>query len=298
LDVIDLIQSMTGFGQASRAFNEYQLQVEVKSVNHRYLEMNIRLPRQWSRLEDAVKQKLRSCLQRGKVDAFVSIVHQKADDHVVTLDWSLAEAYFNAAQQLRTKFGLPDTLSIQDFLQIPELIKLGESTNDNDPLIQEQVLACLDDALLELYLMRQTEGKHLQTDLAARLTILGNLHQSMHLLAPKVIEQFRQKLRIRMQEALESIQYDEQRLLQEVLLHIDRTNVDEELTRLESHFQQFSKLLQAGEPVGRKLDFLLQEMNREINTIGSKANDSDLINDVVEMKAELEKMREQVQNIQ
>jgi uncharacterized protein (TIGR00255 family) len=298
LDVIELIQSMTGFGQASRAFNEYQLQVEVKSVNHRYLEMNIRLPKQWSRLEDAVKQKLRSCLQRGKVDAFVSIVRQTADNQVVKLDWPLAEAYFNAAQQLRTKFGLSDTLSIQDFLQIPELIKLGEPSYDDNPVLQEQMLTCLDDALLELNLMRQTEGEHLRTDLAARLTILRALHQSMHLLAPKVIEQYRQKLRIRLQDALEGIPYDEQRLLQEVLLYIDRTNVDEELTRLESHFQQFSQLLQAGEPVGRKLDFLLQEMNREVNTIGSKANDSDLINIVVEMKAELEKMREQVQNIQ
>jgi uncharacterized protein (TIGR00255 family) len=296
--VSELIQSMTGFGQASLAFKEYQLQVEVKSVNHRYLEMNIRLPRQWSRLEDAVKQKLRSSLQRGKLDAFVSIVRQTTENHVVTLDWSLADAYYNAAQQLRTKFGLPDTLTIQDFLQIPELIKLGEPSNDVDPLLQEQMLTCIDDALLELNLMRQTEGKHLQTDLAARLAILRALHQSMQLSAPKVIEQYRQKLRIRLQDALAGLPYDEQRLLQEVALHIDRTNVDEELTRLESHFQQFSQLLEAKEPVGRKLDFLLQEMNREVNTIGSKANDSDLINDVVEMKAELEKMREQVQNIQ
>ncbi|WP_227013443.1 YicC/YloC family endoribonuclease [Paenibacillus psychroresistens] len=294
----ELIQSMTGFGQASLAFKEYQLQVELKSVNHRYLEMTIRLPRQWSRLEDAVKQRVRSSLQRGKLDAFVSIVRQTAENHVVTLDWSLAEAYYNAAQQLRTKFGLPDTLTIQDLLQIPELIKLGEPSNDVDPLLQDQMLSCLDEALVELNLMRQTEGKHLQTDLATRLAALRALHQSMQLLAPKVIEQYRQKLRIRLQDALEGIPYDEQRLLQEVALHIDRTNVDEELTRLESHFQQFSQLLQAIEPVGRKLDFLLQEMNREVNTIGSKANDSDLINDVVEMKAELEKMREQVQNIQ
>jgi uncharacterized protein (TIGR00255 family) len=250
------------------------------------------------RLEDAVKQKLRTSLQRGKLDAFVSIIRQSPDNHVVTLDWSLAEAYYNAAQQLRTKFGLLDTLTIQDFLQIPELIKLGEPSNDVDPLLLEQVLSCLDDALIELNLMRKAEGKHLQADLAARLAILRALHQSMQLLAPKVIEQYRQKLRIRLQDALEGIPFDEQRLLQEVALHIDRTNVDEELTRLESHFQQFSQLLQAIEPVGRKLDFLLQEMNREVNTIGSKANDSDLINDVVEMKAELEKMREQVQNIQ
>jgi uncharacterized protein (TIGR00255 family) len=289
---------MTGFGQASRAFNDYQLQVEVKSVNHRYLEMQIRLPREWSRLEDAVKQKLRSCLNRGKVDVFVSIVRQTADNQVVTLDWSLAEAYFNAAQRLRTKFGLPDTLSIQDFLQIPGLFNLGEPSNEDEPLLQEQTISCLDDALLGLNQMRQTEGEHLKTDLAARMTILRALHQSIHLIAPKVIEQLQQKLRIRLHDALEGIAYDEQRLLQEVLFHIDRTNVDEELTRLESHFQQFSNLLQAGEPVGRKLDFLLQEINREVNTIGSKANDSDLINDVVEMKAELEKMREQVQNIQ
>jgi uncharacterized protein (TIGR00255 family) len=296
--VNELIQSMTGFGQASRAFNNYQLQVEVKSVNHRYLEMNVRLPREWVRLEDAIKQKLRAQLQRGKVDAFVSIVNQSSDKSVVTLDWSLAEAYYNAAQQLGTRFGLPDTMTIQDFLQIPELIKLGEATIEVDPLIQEQVLSCLDNALAEMQTMRQAEGDFLQNDLAARLVLLQSLHQSMRSSAPKVIEQYRQKLRIRIQTVMEGMSFDEQRLVQEVVLHTDRTNVDEELTRLDSHFQQFNLLLQAEEPVGRKLDFLLQEMNREVNTIGSKANDSDLINDVVEMKAELEKMREQVQNIQ
>ena len=289
---------MTGFGQASRAFNDYLIQIEIKSVNHRYLEMTVRLPREWARIEEAVKLKLRGFLQRGKVDAFVSIVHQKSGNNEVELDWSLAEAYYNAAQQLRTRFGLPDTLTIQDFLQIPELIKLGDSIKENDPLVQEQVLICLEHALVEMQAMRQTEGNHLQNDLAARLTGLQTIHQSMHYLAPKVIEQYRQKLRIRIQAVMEGISFDEQKLIQEVMYHADRTNIDEELTRLDSHFQQFKHLLQVGEPVGRKLDFLLQEMNREVNTIGSKANDSDLINDVVEMKAELEKMREQVQNIQ
>jgi uncharacterized protein (TIGR00255 family) len=216
----------------------------------------------------------------------------------VTLDWSLAEAYFNAAQQLRAKFGLTDTLSIQDFLQIPELIKLSEPSKEEDPSLHEEMLTCLDDALQELLIMRKSEGNHLHLDLVARLGTLQTLHQSLHALAPKATEQYRQKLQIRMLEVLNGLPYDEHRLIQEVVLHTDRTNVDEELTRLDSHFQQFSQLLKAGEPVGRKLDFLLQELNREVNTIGSKANDSDMINDVVEMKAELEKMREQVQNIQ
>jgi uncharacterized protein (TIGR00255 family) len=293
-----MIQSMTGFGQASRAFGEYRLQIEVKSVNHRYLEINIRLPREWMRLEDAVKQKLRSYLQRGKLDAYVNIVRETMEGPKVTLDWSLAEAYFNAAQQLRAKFGLTDTLSIQDFLQIPELIKLSEPSKEEDPNLQEEMLACLDDALQELLIMRKSEGNHLHLDLAARLGTLQTLHQSLHASAPKAIEQYRQKLQNRMLEVLNGLPYDEHRLIQEVVLHMDRTNVDEELTRLDSHFQQFSQLLKAEEPIGRKLDFLLQELNREVNTIGSKANDSDMINDVVAMKAELEKMREQVQNIQ
>lgn len=296
--MIELTQSMTGFGQASRAFNEYQVQVEIKSVNHRYLEMNVRLPREWTRLEDTIKQKLRTCVQRGKVDASVSIVREASGNQAVSLDWSIAEAYYDAAQQLRVKFGLPDTLSIQDLLRIPELIKLSEAPKETDPFVQEQLLACLDEAMLEIQVMRQSEGKHLQQDLAARLLIVQTLLQSMRHLAPKVIEQYRQKLRIRIQDAMDGMSFDEQRLIQEVLIHADRINVDEELTRLDSHFKQFNQLLQVGELVGRKLDFLLQEMNREVNTIGSKANDSDLINDVVEMKAELEKMREQVQNIQ
>jgi uncharacterized protein (TIGR00255 family) len=289
---------MTGYGQASRGFGEYRLQVELKSVNHRYLEINVRLPREWLRLEDAVKQKLRVSLQRGKVDVFVNIARDDLVSHVVTIDWSLAEAYFNAAQQLKAKFGLSDTLSIQDFLQVPELIKLSDPTEAGNLLVQEQILHCLEDALQELWTMRRTEGNHLTNDLAERLSVIQSIHQLMRNLAPKVVEQYRNKLRIRMRELLEGMPYDENRLMQEVVIHTDRTNVDEELTRLESHFQQFDQLLKAGEPVGRKLDFLLQEMNREVNTVGSKANDSELIQSVVEMKAELEKMREQVQNIQ
>jgi uncharacterized protein (TIGR00255 family) len=289
---------MTGYGQASREFLEYRLQVELKSVNHRYLEMNVRLPREWLRLEDAVKQRLRFSLQRGKVDAFVGIVREDLASHVVTVDWSLAEAYFNAARQIREKFGLSDTLSIQDFLQVPELIKLSDPITAENPLVQEQILHCVEDALQELLTMRRTEGNHLNTDLAERLAVIQSLHQLMQNLAPNVVVLYRNKLRIRMQELMEGMPYDENRLIQEVVIHTDRTNVDEELTRLESHFQQFNQLLKAGEPVGRKLDFLLQEMNREVNTIGSKANDSELIQCVVEMKAELEKMREQVQNIQ
>jgi uncharacterized protein (TIGR00255 family) len=296
--VIGLTQSMTGYGQALREFGEYHLQVELKSVNHRYLEMNVRLPREWLRVEDAVKQKLRYSLQRGKVDVFISITSEALDSHKVKVDWALAEGYFDAAQQLRAKFGLPDTLSIQDFLQVPELIQLSEPTKKENPAVQEQMLLCLEDALQELLTMRRAEGNHLIIDLAERLAVLRSLHEAMQNLAPKVVEQYRYKLRSRMQELMDGMPYDENRLLQEVVIHTDRTNVDEELTRLESHFQQFKQLLKVEEPVGRKLDFLLQEMNREVNTIGSKANDSDLIQHVVEMKAELEKMREQVQNIQ
>jgi uncharacterized protein (TIGR00255 family) len=156
----------------------------------------------------------------------------------------------------------------------------------------------MDEALRELISMRNAEGSHLHTDLITRLQTLHVLLQSMRKTAPQVIELYRQKLRIRMQELLDGVPHDEHRMLQELLLYADRTNVEEELTRLESHFNQFSLLLDAEEPVGRKLDFLLQEINREVNTIGSKANDSDLLNDVVDLKAEIEKMREQVQNIQ
>jgi uncharacterized protein (TIGR00255 family) len=298
LDVRELMQSMTGFGQASGSYGDYHLQVELKSVNHRFLELNLRLSKERMGLEEVLKQKLKSALQRGKVDAFVSIERSTAPEANLILNWPLAEAYYNAAQQLKSRFSLSDALVIQDLLHIPELFKQQHSLTDADPILQEQVIKCMDEALRELISMRNAEGSHLHTDLITRLQALHVLLQSMRKTAPQVIEQYRQKLRIRVQDLLDGLPYDEYRMLQEVLLYADRTNVDEELTRLESHFNQFSQLLDADEPVGRKLDFLLQEINREVNTIGSKANDNDLINDVVEMKAEIEKLREQVQNIQ
>ncbi|MDB5053748.1 MAG: hypothetical protein JWM44_1798 [Bacilli bacterium] len=289
---------MTGFGQAIQTNEGYRLQVELKSVNHRFLEMNIRLPREWIRLEDVLKQKIRSVVHRGKVDVFVNIYRETLVDQKVILDWSLAEAYFNAAQQLRAKFGLPDTFSIQDLLHIPDLITLSDQPDEANPAIQDSLLACTENALRELLFMRDAEGKHLHADLMLRLQVLKSLHQSMQVLAPKVVEQYKIKLQTRIQEMLEGKPLDEYRILQEAAIYADRSNIDEELTRLDSHFQQFTRLLVHEDPSGRKLDFLLQEMNREVNTIGSKANHTDLLNDVVEMKAELEKMREQVQNIQ
>jgi uncharacterized protein (TIGR00255 family) len=298
VDVRVLMQSMTGFGQASGSYGDYRVQVELKSVNNRFLEVNLRLPREWMGLEEVLKQKLRADLQRGKVDAFVNIERSTIPEPNLILDWPLAEAYYNAAQQLRARFGLPDSLTIQDLMHIPELFKPQYSLAEADPELRELAIKCMDKALRELLLMRNTEGSHLHTDLVTRLQVLQALQQSMRKTAPQVIEQYRQKLRIRLQELLDGQPHDEQRMLQEVLLYADRTNVDEELTRLESHYSQFSRLLDADEPVGRKLDFLLQEINREVNTIGAKANDSDLLIDVIDMKAEIEKMREQVQNIQ
>jgi uncharacterized protein (TIGR00255 family) len=234
----------------------------------------------------------------GKVDAFVNIERSTISPPNLILDWPLAEAYYIAAQQLSARFGLPDSLAIQDLMHIPELFKPQHSLVEADSELRELAVKCMDEALRELLMMRKAEGGHLHSDLITRLQALQALQRSMRKTAPQVIEQYRQKLRIRMQELLDGQPHDEQRLLQEVLLYADRTNVDEELTRLDSHYSQFSRLLDAEEPVGRKLDFLLQEINREVNTIGSKANDSDIVIDVIDMKAEIEKMREQVQNIQ
>ena len=294
-----MIQSMTGYGQATQAFGDYRMRVELKSVNHRYLELNIRLPREWMRLEDVFRQSLRTMLHRGKVDAFVAIEREADKEINYALDWPVANAYFNAAEQLRAKFDLINSLTVQDLMQIPNLFKLNDVVDESDfNMLQEQLLVCTEAALIEILDMRKVEGSHLQQDLILRLGLLKSLHHAMRNYAPNVSEIYRKKLLARVQEFLASTSIDEQRVLQEVVLFADRSNIDEELIRLDSHFQQFGRLLNAVEPAGRKLDFLLQEMNREVNTIGSKANDGEIQNKIIEMKAELEKMREQVQNIQ
>ncbi|MFE5319680.1 YicC/YloC family endoribonuclease [Paenibacillus sp. NPDC056579] len=293
-----MVRSMTGFGQASRSIAGYTVQIDVKSVNHRYCEVQVRMPREWLKYEDLLKRAVQQEIKRGRIDVFVTVEKQTDAAGSMEIDWPLADAYRQAAEQLKVRFGLEGSLTVQDFLRIPELITMRETAAIPDEEAEQVWKACINDALKQLIRMRESEGGHLAADTTQRVETMASLLEQARILCPQSVQEYALKLRSRIQELIQQPVIDEVRLATEVAIFADRANVDEELTRLQSHFQQCRQLLQSAEPIGRKFDFLVQEMNREVNTIGSKANHAGLTALVVEMKAELEKMREQIQNIE
>jgi uncharacterized protein (TIGR00255 family) len=294
-----MIRSMTGFGQASRSSHGFRIQVDLKSVNHRYCEIQVRMPREWAMLEDPLKKVVQQQLKRGRIEAFVLIEPETTGGKSVEVDWTLVEGYRQAAEQIGARLELSDRLSLKELLSLPDVIRFKEQSLVSMEVMESELLACVTDALQQLVQMRLKEGLHLRQDLDERLQLLKSMHDALRTYAPQVAEDYRIKLRQRMEELLGSLSVvDDHRLAMEAAIFADRSNIDEELTRLISHFDQFRQMLNSQEPIGRKLDFLLQEMNREVNTIGSKANHGLMAGQVVEMKAELEKIREQAQNIE
>ncbi|UUZ97304.1 YicC family protein [Paenibacillus sp. P25] len=290
--------SMTGFGQAERSIAGFKVQIDLKSVNHRYSEVVVRLPREWAKHEDAIRRTVLQQVKRGRVDVFVSVEREGSGAPAFQVNWGLAEAYALAAEQLRDRLSLQDELRLSDLLRLPDLIVTDDKIGVSDEEMEQALTECAAEATRHLMRMRESEGAYLRSDLEQRLNAMRSFCASAAVLAPQAVKEYTDKLRVRMQELLQSVPLDESRLAAEASPFADRTNVDEELTRLQSHFKQFQALLESSEPVGRKLDFLVQEMNREVNTIGSKAAHAGLTSLVVDMKAELEKMREQIQNIE
>ncbi|GGA08646.1 UPF0701 protein YloC [Paenibacillus marchantiophytorum] len=294
-----MICSMTGFGQANRSFAGYNVFIDVKSVNHRYSEVSIRLPKEWAVFEDALKKTVLQAVKRGRVDVFVTAEREAASQKSVTVDFALADAYLQAAAQLKERYGYVEQVGLKELLRLPDLILMKESRKEPDKEIEQELCVCLQEAVSRLSDMRLREGAFLEQDIRERLTELKRIHGELEVLAPQVVEDYAVKMASRLQSLLQDqAPVDEQRLAMEIAIFADRSNVDEELTRLKSHFGQCDQLLTEQEPVGRKLDFLIQEMNREVNTIGSKSNSSEPTARVITMKAELEKMREQIQNIE
>ena len=295
-----MIRSMTGFGRADRSAYGYKLHVDLKSVNHRYCEISVRIPREWAVLEDTVRRVVQKTVKRGRLDAYVVIERETDAPVTVEVNWTLVEAYRQAAVQLQSKLGFTDSLSLRDMLQLPDVIAFREADADTANLLEQPLEECVAEAVANLVAMREAEGVHLARDFAERLNLLERLHEQIRSAAPLVVEEYRSRLLQRLNELVrdQAIAPDDPRIAMEVALLAERSNIEEELTRLSSHFAQFRKLLKSDEPVGRKLDFLIQEMNREANTIGSKANSAEIASRVVDMKAELEKVREQAQNVE
>lgn len=291
-----MVISMTGFGRSKMESAAFSVNVEVKTVNHRFCEINIRMPRQLLKIEDKMKKKLNQQLRRGRVEVYVTIDGEGAVSRKVHVDWKLIEEYYQLINQAREKYGIEEKISLQDLLDRNELIHIEESEVGNEEL-ENLVLAATEEAVLQLKQMRIAEGEELKKDLLTSLSQLDSILIDLKELAPLVVSAYKERLTKRMQEFVQG-QIDETRILTEVAVFADKVDINEELTRLLSHIQQFIHTLNENEPIGRKLDFLVQEMNREANTIGSKANDSKIAKKVVDIKSLLEKLKEQVQNIE
>ena len=292
-----MIKSMTGYGRAVETVNGREFTVELRSVNNRYLDCSVRLPRILSFAEDGVKQAVKSAVSRGKVDVFITIRSEDGNDVQVNFNKAVLESYLTAMRQMVEEYGVADDISVSSVSRLPEVFCLEKAQVDEEQLMAD-MMSVLSKAICEYDKMRATEGEALDRDLRSRgNTILELVSQVEQGNAQTVID-YRTRLENKLKEVLANTAIDESRILTEAAIFADKVAVDEETVRLRSHLQQMNDMLTAGGAVGRKLDFLLQEMNREANTIGSKCTDVNLARIVVDIKAELEKIREQTQNIE
>lgn len=295
---IDLqMKSMTGYGRAREASNEREIVVELRAVNHRYLDVNVKAPRGYGFLEEAIKKLAASKISRGKVDIYISVTDLAAQETNITLNHELAQSYFDALVELRDALHLHDDISVMSIAKMPDVLVSQRVEVDADALTAS-VSEVFNEAVKQFDEMRQIEGEKLADDIRNRMNTIKEVVEQVEIRSPERVTAYREKLEKRMNEILADSTVDEQRILTEAAIFADKTAVDEETVRLRSHLDQLDNMLKDSNPVGRKLDFLVQEMNREANTIGSKANDSILANYVIALKAEIEKIREQIQNIE
>ena len=292
-----LIKSMTGYGRAVETVNGREFTVELRSVNNRYLDCSVRLPRLLSFAEDAVKQAVKSSVSRGKVDVFISLHSEGGEDVSISLNQNVVQGYLSAMRQMVNEYDVVDDISVSTISRLPEVFVVEKPEIDEEQLLSD-LMQVVTQALDAYDAMRSTEGQALDRDLRSRgQTILDLVSQVEQGNAQTVID-YRARLEAKLREVLENTAIDESRILTEAAIFADKVAVDEETVRLRSHLEQMNTMLTTGGAVGRKLDFLLQEMNREANTIGSKCTDVKLARIVVDIKAELEKIREQTQNIE
>ena len=289
--------SMTGYGRGSASLDGRELTIELKSVNNRFLDIGMKLPRQLSFLEDGLRKLLNDTLSRGHVDVFVNYRNLRSDSKTVRVDEALLNAYLISARASAKALDLVDDLTLSRALTLPDVTTILPADEDQQALadLGKTVMA---EAIENLKAMRFKEGERLKLDLSARMDTMTGYASVIEKRAPAVVEEYRAKLTSRIEELLGETEVDRARLATEVAIFADRAAIDEEIVRLNTHLVHFRELLEADEPVGRKMDFLVQEMNRECNTIGSKANDAELTSIVLLCKAEIEKLREQIQNIE
>lgn len=291
-----MVISMTGFGRSKIEVDSFSVNVEVKTVNHRFCEINIRMPKQLLIMEDKIKKKLNQYIRRGRVEVYVSLEGEGAVTRRLQVDWKLLDEYWQFLEQIRHKYNVEGEISLQDLVNRSELLHIEESEVENKEL-EDMVLKAVEEAVTLLKQMRLAEGEALKNDLLASLMKIESNLDELQVYSPQVVHSYKERLTKRMMEFVNG-HIDETRILTEAAIFADKVDINEELTRLRSHIRQFIQTLGENVPIGRKLDFLVQEMNREANTIGSKANDSNIAKKTVEIKSLLEKVKEQVQNIE
>ena len=292
-----MIKSMTGYGRGEAELNGRSIVIELKSVNNRYLDCNVRLPRSCAFAEDGITNRIKAITSRGKVDVYITVDSTQADAVAVTLNRPLAESYLKAMGEMSAAFGIQNDITVSGLSRFPDVLTVEKLPQDQDALAAD-LYSVLDLALADFDGMRRTEGTKLKEDLLGKLIHLERFVSQVEERSPETVREYREKLLSKLQEVLSSTQIDESRVLTEAAIFADKVAVDEETVRLRSHITQFRALLEEGGIVGRKIDFLIQEMNRETNTIGSKCTDLAISHIVVDMKSEIEKLREQVQNIE
>lgn len=292
-----MLKSMTGFGRAQKEIDGYVITVELKSVNHRYFEFSSRVPRQYGFLDEKLKSYINGKVSRGKIECYVTIEALNTDTADVVVNHTLATAYVNTLKEIAETYELKDDFGASTISRFPEVLVVRKSDEDEEKLwgyVQEVCSEAID----KFVAMREVEGSKMKDDIYSRGQFILDCVSYIEERSPQTVKEYNDKLVERVHELLGDVSLDESRILQEVAVYADKVAVAEETVRLRSHIEQLNAFISSDEPVGRKMDFLVQEINRETNTIGSKANDVDIARKVVDIKAEVEKIREQIQNIE
>lgn len=291
-----MIKSMTGFGRGKYENEGRTYTVEIKSVNHKYTDINVRLPKFLNSMEDQIRKRIRNVISRGKIDVFVNFENYSNKGTSIKINKELAKDYLFQLKELAEETNIDFSVNIIDISKLPEVLKMEEDSDED--LIGNELMIAVDSALENFIKMREIEGEKLIEDIEKRIYVIQDKVNEIAKYSSTLVEEYIEKLKLRVNELLAPGTVDENRLMQEIVIFSDKSSIEEELTRLKSHISQFLDLIKQSSPIGKKIDFLIQEINREVNTIGSKANCLEITNRVIEIKTEVENIREQIQNIE
>lgn len=291
-----MVKSMTGYGKSSLSINSREYQVEVKTVNHKYVDINIKMPRVISYLEEDIRKLVASKIKRGKVDISISFENYSKDGNDIRINTDLAKMYIQNLKSLAEQENISSNIEVTEITRFPDVLTIKSNLDENQ--IKTELLDTVEDAINQLINMRQNEGTRISKDILTKIAQIEDKKQEIFSLSTGLIDEYVVKLEARIKEILKTEELDKSRLMQEVVIYADKCSVEEEITRLTSHIEQLRSLINTNEPTGKKMDFIIQEMNRETNTIGSKANNLEITNRVVDIKTILEDVREQIQNIE